>query len=356
MGRIGHTLSPSVETTFDRPRSKQKTTARHDARGPIGLGLRAGVVAALADPVSNVARGERLNLGKASEREGLLAAIGAFLVWGALPAYLRPLHGISALTIMSHRLVGCCVLVTAWLAIRGELGSVRLALLNPTTRVRLMGSAVLISSNWLIYVWAVGTGRVIDSSLGYFINPLVNVLLGVLVLDERLNRAQWVSVAFAAAGVAWLTALTGRLPWVALTLAVTFGCYGLIRKVIAVEPVAGLAAETLLLTPLGLAWLWREHLVGGGAFGGASLLRSSWLLAGGLVTAVPLALFAFGARRIPYSTVGVAQYISPSMQLALGVFLFGEAFAPARAVGFAFIWTALAIYAGDGLLRAPPRS
>jgi chloramphenicol-sensitive protein RarD len=300
------------------------------------------------------ARGQRLTLGKAGEREGLLAAIGAFLLWGALPAYLRPLRGISALTIMSHRLVGCCVLVSAWLAIRGELGSVRLALLNPTTRARLLGSAALISTNWLIYVWAVGTGRVVDSSLGYFVNPLVNVLLGVLVLEERLNRAQWVSVAFGAAGVAWLTVSTGRLPWVALTLAVTFGCYGLIRKVIAVEPVAGLAAETLLLTPLGLAWLWREHLVGAGAFGGASLLRSAWLLAGGLVTAVPLAFFSFGARRIPYSTVGVAQYISPSIQLALGVFLFGEAFPPARAVGFAFIWTALAIYAGDGLLRAPP--
>lgn len=287
------------------------------------------------------------------EREGLAAAIGAFVIWGALPLYLRPLHGISAVTIMCHRLVGCCALVSAWLALRGELGHVRLALLDPVTRRRLMASAALISSNWLIYVWAVGTGRVIDSSLGYFINPLVNVLLGVLVLDERLNRVQWLAVACAAGGVVWLTALTGRLPWVALTLAVTFGCYGLIRKVVAVEPVAGLAAETTLLTPFGLAWLGWQHLFGEGAFGGASLTRSSWLLAGGFVTAVPLALFAFGARRIPYSTVGVAQYISPSMQLALGVFLFGEAFPPARAVGFGFIWTALVIYAGDGLLRAP---
>jgi chloramphenicol-sensitive protein RarD len=215
-----------------------------------------------------------------------------------------------------------------------------------------MGSAALISTNWLVYVWAVGTGRVIDSSLGYFVNPLVNVILGVLVLGERLNRAQWTSVACAAAGVAWLTALTGRVPWIALTLAVTFSSYGLIRKVVAVDSVTGLAAETTLLTPFGLAWLSWQHVHGAGAFGGASAIQRSWLVAGGMVTAVPLALFAFGARRIAYSTVGVVQYISPSLQLLLGVFLFGEAFPPARAVGFAFIWAALVIYAADSLRRA----
>jgi len=140
-----------------------------------------------------------------------------------------------------------------------------------------------------------------------------------------------------------------------LALAGSFGAYGLIRKVIAVDAVAGLAAETVLLAPLGLAWLWWQHVRGDGAFGGAGALRSVWLMAGGLVTAVPLALFAYGARRIPYSAVGVVQYISPSLQLLLGVFMFGEAFPPARAVGFAFIWTALAIYAGDGLRRASGR-
>jgi chloramphenicol-sensitive protein RarD len=294
-------------------------------------------------------------ISKGQKRQGLLAAIGAFLVWGALPAYLRPLRGIPALTIMCHRLVWCCVLVSGWLALRGELGSMRLALSNPATRLRLLGSATLISSNWLIYIWAVSTGRVIDASLGYFINPLVNVLLGVVVLRESLNRVQWTSVACAAAGVLWLTILTGHLPWVALALAGSFGAYGLIRKVIAVDAVAGLAAETALLAPFGLAWLWWQHIGGDGAFGGAGALRSVWLMAGGLVTAVPLALFAFGARRIPYSAVGVAQYISPSLQLLLGVFMFGEAFPPARAVGFAFIWTALAIYAGDGLRRASGR-
>jgi chloramphenicol-sensitive protein RarD len=285
-------------------------------------------------------------------RAGLLGVIGAFLIWGALPLYLRPLHGISAVTIMSHRLVWCCGFVSAWLALRGELGGVAAALHHPAVRWRLVGSALLISCNWLVYVWAVGAGHVIDSSLGYFINPLVNVLLGVLLLGERLRTMQWMAVGCAAAGVAWLTAMTGHLPWIALALALSFSGYGLIRKVVAVEAVTGLAAETALLTPFGLAWLAWEHAHGPGMFGGVDAVRSAWLIAGGLVTAVPLALFAFGARRIPYSTVGIVQYIGPTLQLVLGVFLFREEFPPARAFGFGLIWAALAIYAGEGLWRA----
>jgi chloramphenicol-sensitive protein RarD len=278
-----------------------------------------------------------------------LALVAAFLVWGALPLYLRPLRRIPALTIMSHRLLWCCVFVNGWLAVRGQLGDVRAALFNPATLLPLIGSSVLISCNWLVYVWAVGSGHVIDSSLGYFINPLVNVLLGVVLLGERLNRAQWLAVACAAAGVAWLTAQTGRLPWIALALAVSFGGYGLIRKVVAVDSVVGLAAETALMTPFGAAWLSWQHTHAAGSFGGASTLRSLWLIAGGIITAVPLALFAFGARRIRYSTVGVLQYIGPSLQLLLGVFLFGEAFPAARAFGFGLIWAALAIYARASL-------
>jgi chloramphenicol-sensitive protein RarD len=285
-------------------------------------------------------------------RQGLLGAVAAFLIWGALPLYLRPLRSISPLTIMSHRLIGCCVLVVSWLALRRELGGVRTALVHPPTRLRLVASAALISGNWLVYVWAIGNGHVVDASLGYFINPLVNVLLGVMLLGERLRGAQWVAVACAAAGVAWLTIHAGRLPWIAVTLALTFGGYGLIRKVVEVDAVTGLAAETALLTPFGVAWLSWQHIRGAGLFGGVDAPLAAWLMAGGLVTAVPLALFAFGARRIPYSTIGVIQYIAPSLQLLLGVFLFGEAFPAARAIGFALIWAALAIYAGDGLWRA----
>jgi chloramphenicol-sensitive protein RarD len=260
-------------------------------------------------------------------RQGLLGALGAFAIWGAMPLYLHELHGISALTIMAHRLVWCCLLVCAWLAVRGQIGGVCAALVHRSTRVRLVAGAALISTNWLIYIWAVGGGHVVDASLGYFINPLVNVLLGVLLLGERLRRPQWVAVGCAAAGVAWLAVRTNGVPWIALALALTFGGYGLIRKVAAVDSVTGLAAETAL---------------------------AALLVAGGVITAVPLSLFAFGARRIPYSTVGLVQYVSPSLQLSLGVLLFGEEFPPGRAVGFGLIWTALVVYAADGLRRARP--
>jgi chloramphenicol-sensitive protein RarD len=242
--------------------------------------------------------------------------------------------------------------VALLIAVRGELGPMRTALANPSTRRGLVGSAALIGFNWLVYIWAVSEGHVVDSSLGYFINPLVNVVLGVALLGERPNRVQWAAVGCAALGVAWLTVQAGRLPWIALALAFSFGGYGLIRKVIAVEALTGLAAETALLTPLGLGWLAQQGLTGAGVFGGADALRTAWLIASGVVTATPLALFAFGARRIPYSTLGIVQYIAPSLQLVFGVFVFGEPFPPGRAKGFAFIWMALAIYGGDGLWRA----
>jgi chloramphenicol-sensitive protein RarD len=277
--------------------------------------------------------------------------MAAFFIWGLIPLYLRPLLGIAPVTIMSHRMVWCCLFSCAWLARRGELGAVRAALADPPVRARLCASASFISANWLLYVWAVSSGHVIDASLGYFINPLVNVLLGVVLLRERLHKNQWLAVACAAAGVAWLTFQAGRLPWIALGLALSFGSYGLVRKVVRVESLPGLAAETALLLPFGLAWLAWQAAAGPGFFGGAGALRAAWLVAGGVVTAVPLALFAFGARRIPYSTVGLLQYIGPSLQLAVGIVVFGEPFRAERVVGFAMIWSALAIYAADGLWR-----
>jgi chloramphenicol-sensitive protein RarD len=285
-------------------------------------------------------------------RAGLWAVMGAFFIWGLIPLYLRPLHGMAALTIMSHRLVWCCVFVSAWLAARGELRGVRTALAHRPTRLRLVASASLISANWLVYVWAVGSGHVVEASLGYFINPLVNVLLGVLLLGERLRRIQWAAVGFATLGVAWLTALAGHLPWIALALALSFGGYGFVRKTVAVESVVGLAAETTLIAPFGALWLAWEAYAGPGAFGGVSGFLDGWLVAGGVITAVPLALFAFGARRIPYSTVGIIQYIGPTLQLTSAVLVFHEPFPVARLAGFALIWSALVLYAGEGLLRS----
>lgn len=287
-----------------------------------------------------------------SGRSGLLAAVGAFLLWGLFPLYLKPLSGVPALEVIAHRIVWCCVLVFAWLALRGELGLVRAALADPVSRRRLLASATLISINWLIYVWAVTHEHVLDASLGYFINPLVNVLLGVVVLGERLNRAQKLAVALAASGVLYLAVVVGRPPWIALALAASFGLYGLIRKVVAVDSVPGLATETLLLAPFAAALLLWNEMRGVAALGHSSTLVNALLVGSGLVTAIPLVLFAYGARRIPLSTVGLVQYIGPTLQFLIGVLVFHEAFSLSRGIGFACIWIALAVYAGDGLWRS----
>ncbi len=288
----------------------------------------------------------------AVSRAGLAAAIGAFTIWGGLPLYLKPLAQVPAVEIMAHRIVWCCVAAFAWLALRGEAGAVRTALLDPRTRWRLVASASLISVNWLIYVWAVGNGHVIDSSLGYFINPLFSVVLGVFVLGERLNVTQKLAVGLAAAGVLYLGIVAGRPPWIALALAASFGTYGLIRKVVAVDAVAGLATETLLLAPFAVAFLLWHAWHGTGALGTSPPQVEGLLLASGIVTALPLALFAFGARRIPLSTIGLVQYIGPTLQFLSGVWLFHESFSAQRGIGFLFIWTALALYAGAGLWRS----
>ena len=285
-------------------------------------------------------------------RYGLAATITAFLLWGALPLYLRPLRAVAPLAVMSHRIVWCCGFVLAWLALRGGLGEVVRALRSPPTRGRLALSALLISGNWLGFVWAVSVGRVLDASLGYFMNPIVNVLLGVTLLGERLRRGQWAAVALAALGVLWLGMQAGELPWVALLLAFSFGGYGLVRKVVAVEAVAGLAAETIVLSPLALAYLAWAHARGSTGLAPDDTFLKLWLVLGGLVTAIPLALFSYGARRIPLSTVGLVQYLAPTLQFLSGVVLFGEPLPRSRMVGFALIWTALVVYAADGLAYA----
>jgi chloramphenicol-sensitive protein RarD len=232
-------------------------------------------------------------------------------------------------------------------SLRGRWTDVRAVAPRPWTILRLAGSAALIGLNWLLYIWAVIHDHVVEASLGYFINPLVNVLLGVLVLRERLGRAQWVAVALAAAGVAVVTLRHGRLPWIALALAASFGLYGLARKTVGADAVVGLLWETALLSPLAAGYLvvlgWR----GSGAFGPSDLDLSTLLLLAGAVTVVPLALFAIGARSLPLSTVGLLQYLSPSLQFLLALLVFREPFTPAHAATFACIWSALAILTWD---------
>jgi chloramphenicol-sensitive protein RarD len=284
--------------------------------------------------------------------KGFAATAIAFAIWGLFPLYFHPLHQISAFQVIAHRVVWSCVFVLVWTAMRGELSTLRATLANRSVVWRLAITAMLITVNWLVYVWAVINDHVVEASLGYFINPLVNVLLGVALLSERLTRAQWTAIALAASGVAYLTLVAGRPPWIALTLAFSFGIYGLIRKVVKVESLPGLATETLVLLPVAVAYLFWCESAATGALGHAGPAMDALLIGSGPLTAITLFLFAYGARLLPYSTVGILQYIAPTLQLACGVLALHERFERTRVIGFALIWAALIVYAGEGLWRS----
>lgn len=281
--------------------------------------------------------------------KGVTSAVAAFALWGVFPLYFHVLHQVPAVQVIAQRIAWSCLFVLGWLWLRGELASLRTALKDRGVVLRLAATAILITLNWLTYVWGVTHNRVVETSLGYFIGPLVNVLLGVVVLSEKLTRAQWTAVALATIGVAYLTLMAGGLPWIALTLATSFALYGFVRKLVRVESLPGLATETLLLAPLAVGYLvWCES-AGTGALGHSGLLTDILLISSGPLTAIPLFLFAYGTRLLPYSTVGLLQYIAPSLQFICGVFLLHEPFDHTRAIGFIVIWTALVIYAGEGV-------
>lgn len=288
----------------------------------------------------------------ARSAHGLAAAATAFTIWGLFPVYLHPLREVAATQVIAHRVTWSCVFIFAWLAVLGELGRVSATLVRPALLMRLALTALLISCNWLVYVWSVTHGHIVESSLGYYINPLLNVVLGIFVLRERLNPLQWLAVSLAGLAVGYLTVLAGRPPWIALTLALSFSLYGLVRKVISVDALPGLATETLILLPLAAGYLVWCQAHGTGALTTRGPAVTALLIGCGLVTAVPLFLFAYGARALPYSTVGVLQYIGPSLQLLCGVLFLGESFPPPVALGFAVLWTGLLIYAADGVWRA----
>jgi len=290
------------------------------------------------------------------DRKGLAVAAGTFALWGVVPVYWNLLKVVPALHIVMHRIVWSALLVVGWLLLREGWRWLDAVRAQPRAMAILALTSVLIAGNWGIYIWAVNNGHVIETSLGYFINPLINVALGVLVLRERLTRLQWVAVACAAAGVAWLTWSAGTPPWISLSLAISFALYGLLRKLAPVDAVAGLGVESLyLFLPALLFVLWGEFGHGGGFVDGWGWRVDLLLVFGGVITAAPLIGFAYGVRRIPFSLVGLLQYIAPTLQLLLGVFFYKEAFGPERAVGFAIIWAGLLLYAGEGLWRAQRR-
>jgi chloramphenicol-sensitive protein RarD len=282
---------------------------------------------------------------------GLWIAAASFLLWGLMPLYWHLLKAVPSLDIVAHRVVWSAVLVAAFLAWK-QRGWLRATLARPRAAAMLAASGALIGFNWGLYIWAVNAGHVVETSLGYFINPLLNVVLGVM-LGERLDRMQWVSVAIATIGVLWLTFSYGAFPWIALALAASFALYGLLRKLVAVEAVAGLGVESLYLLLPALALLWWQGQHAGTPFlAGWGPGLAALLVFAGVLTALPLVGFAHAVRRVPLSVVGLMQYIAPTMQFLLGVVVFREAFDQDRAIGFAFIWVALALFAGHGLLRA----
>jgi chloramphenicol-sensitive protein RarD len=286
---------------------------------------------------------------KSEANKGIVSAASAFAIWGVFPLYFHALRQVPAFQVIAHRIAWSCLFVLGWMAFSGKWGSVGAALKNRGVVLRLAATATLITLNWLTYVFGVTHGRVVETSLGYFIGPLVNVLLGVVLLSERLTPAQWTSVALATLGVSYLTVMAGGLPWIALTLAFSFAGYGLLRKVVKVEALPGLATETLLLAPLALGYLIWSESAGSGAFGHLGSVTDAMLIVSGPLTAITLFLFAYGTRLLPYSTVGVLQYIAPSLQFACGVFVLHEPFDRARAIGFAVTWSAVIIYAGEGV-------
>ncbi|MCR5886083.1 EamA family transporter RarD [Rhizobacter sp. J219] len=283
---------------------------------------------------------------------GALYAALAFALWGIFPLYFRQIATVPSGEILVHRIVWSLVFVLVVLALRRQWAWVKPVLRSPKVLLAFVASAVLLSANWLVYIWAVNNGHVIDASLGYFINPLVNVLLGYTVLHERLRRAQWVALGIAAAGVLWLTILAGHLPWIALALAASFGAYGLLRKVASLGALEGLTLETLLLAPIALAVLGLWMGQGTSVFPAPDASTNFWLIAAGPITAIPLLLFAAGARQISLTTLGLLQYIGPTIQLALGLWLFHEPFSAERLMGFALIWLALALYSAEGWWRS----
>jgi chloramphenicol-sensitive protein RarD len=281
-------------------------------------------------------------------RSGFLAAASAYLMWGLLPLYLKLMAHLPALQVFAHRILWSVPAIVILLVAAGALGRVREAL-TPNVLKALVLSTVLIGVNWALYVWAVSAGRVMEASLGYYLNPLVNVAFGALLLKEQLTRAQWLAIGFAGAGVATLMLGLGHLPWVALVLCITFAFYGLVRKQTAVDARAGLLIETGLLAPFVAVGLW-VFAARGGAVMGTGALDPLWLVLAGPVTAIPLILFAFGARRVRFSTLGMLQYVAPTLQFATGL-AFGEVFTPVHAVAFGLIWTGLAIFTWDAVKR-----
>lgn len=283
----------------------------------------------------------------ANPQRGYILGLTAYVIWGLFPIYFKAIQHIPSLEIIVHRAIWSALFGAILLMLWKHPGWWRELRENPKRLLVLAGCGLLIASNWLVYVWAVNNERMLEASLGYYINPLINVLLGLLILGERLRRLQWVAVGLAAIGVAQQVWQVGSLPWVSLVLALSFGFYGLIRKKAPVAALPGLVVETWLLLPVALAWLALHPAAMSSQAEFWSSSQWLWLAAAGPITLIPLVCFNAAARHLPYTTLGFLQYIAPTLVMLQAIFLFGEHFDPAKLMAFAFIWAGLAVYSLD---------
>lgn len=283
-------------------------------------------------------------------RTGAFAAALCYFLWGLVPLYWKQLANVDPLELIAHRHVWSLALLLTLVTAQRGFGDVRAALGTGRSVGINFLSALFLTGNWLVYVWGVNTGHVIETSLGYFLVPLVNVAAGRFVLHEHLRRAQWIAIALAIGGVALMIVQLGRPPWIALVLAATWGAYSLMRKQSPLGAMTGLTVETLLLAPFAIGLLVWRHQQGIGVLGHVDGRTQMLVVGSGVITAIPLLLFAFAARRIRLSTLGLLQYIAPSVQLGLGIWVYHEPFSRSRGASFAFIWAALALYTADNIL------
>ncbi len=282
--------------------------------------------------------------------KGLLTAVAAFTLWGLLPLYLKALGSATPIEILSHRIIWSVVATLSLLFMSRKAGKLLHTLRDTKILLPFVLTSILISVNWITYIWAVNSDFIVESSLGYYINPLVNILLGMIFLQERLRLGQWIAVLFALSGVCYLTFFYGHFPWIALILAFSFGFYGLLRKITPMPSLEGLCLETSMLAiPAAIILIYL-------AFQGQSDFvhqdtTGRLLLAGtGIITSLPLLLFGYAAHRIPLSTLGIVQYLAPTIQLSIGIFVFGETFPKQQMAGFALVWLGLLIYATEGII------
>ena len=277
---------------------------------------------------------------------GLAYGIAAYALWGVIPIYFRQLETVSSLDIVGHRIVWSLLILGGLLSLARAWDQVATALRNRRVILTLLLTSVLIGTNWLLYVYAINNGHILASSLGYYLNPLANILLGRFILGERLTRRQWAAVGIAGAGVAVLAAGAAGTLWISLILCFSFATYGLLRKIIAVDSLAGLSIETALLFPVALGWLLLGGATGRPMFDHPATINA-YLIAAGIVSTVPLLFFTAAARRLPYSTVGMLQFLAPTLQFLLAVWLYGEPLSIAHAIAFGAIWLALTLYASS---------